>query len=50
MSVKDEKHMGNRDEDGVMGNGVSLLEHGRNEETLEEARVELIVMVMRRLE
>ena len=28
--------------------GVSLLEHRRNEEILEEAKVELIVMVMRR--
>ena len=28
--------------------GVSLLEHGRNEEILEEARVELIAMVMTR--
>ena len=30
--------------------GVSLLEHRTNEEILEEARVELIPMVMRRLE
>ena len=28
--------------------GVSLLEHRRNEEVLEEARVEPIVIVMRR--
>ena len=33
-----------------MGNGVRLLEHRRNEEILEEASLELIVMVMRRLE
>ena len=28
--------------------GVSLLEHRRNEETLEEAKLELIAMVMRK--
>ena len=31
-----------------MGNGVSLLEHRRNEEILEEAKVEQIATVMRR--
>ena len=37
----------NRDENGAMGNGVSLLEHRRNEEILEEAKVEQIATVMR---
>ena len=31
-----------------MAMGMSLLEHGRNEEILEEAKVEPIAMVMRR--
>ena len=31
-----------------MGNGVSLLEHRRNEEILEEAKLEPIALVMRR--
>ena len=31
-----------------MGNGVSLLEHRRNEEILEEAKEEQIATVMRR--
>ena len=31
-----------------MAMGISLLEHGRNEEILEEAKVEPIAMVMRR--
>ena len=38
----------NRDEDCVMSDGVTLLEHQRNEEILEEAREESIAMVMRR--
>ena len=38
----------NRDEDGAMDNGVSLLEHRRNEEILVEAKVEAIAAVMRR--
>ena len=38
----------NIDENGAMGNGVSLLEHRRNEEILEEAKVEPIALVMRR--
>ena len=37
----------NRDEDDAMGNKCSLLEHRRNEEILEEARVEPIVAVTR---
>ena len=37
----------NRDENGAMGNGVSLLEHRRNGEILEEAKVEQIATVMR---
>ena len=35
------------DSDGHEAMGVSLLEHRRNEEILEEANVEPIVMVMR---
>ena len=49
MSVKDEKRMATtemRMEQWAMG--VSLLEHRRNEETLEEAKVETIATVMRR--
>ena len=41
MTDKDEK---------PMATGVSLLEHRRNEEIMEEAKVEPIAMVMRRLE
>ena len=35
-------------ENGAMGNGVSLLEHGRNDEILEEANVVPIATVTRR--
>ena len=37
-----------RDENGALDNGVSLLEHRRNEEILEEATVKPIATVMRR--
>ena len=50
MSVKDEKAYGNnRDGDGAMGNGcepTGSLEHRRNEEILEEAKVEPMMMLM----
>ena len=55
MSVKDEKRMATTEMrmvrwagDGQWAMGVSLLEHRRNEEILEEAKVEPIVTVMRR--
>ena len=49
MSVKDEKRMATTEIRMVRWTmGVSLLEHLRNEEILEEARVEPIAMVMRR--
>ena len=38
----------NRDENGAMGNGLSLWKHRRNEEIVEEANVEKIATVMRR--
>ena len=38
----------NRDENGAWAMGVSLLEHRRNEDILEEAKVEPIATVMRR--
>ena len=49
--VKDEKRMATTEMRMVRwAMLVSLLEHQRNEEILEEARVEPIAMVMRRLE
>ena len=49
MSVKDEKCMATTDMRMVRwAMGVSLLEHRRNEEILDVARVAPIVMVMRR--
>ena len=49
MSVKDEKHMATTEIRMVRwAMGVSMLEHQRNEEILEEAKVEPIAMVMRR--
>ena len=51
MSVKDEKRMTTTEMRMVpWAMGVSLLEHHRNEDILEEARVESIAMVMRRME
>ena len=47
MSVKDEKRMAITEMGMVRwAMGVSLLEHWRNEEILEEAKVEQIAMVM----
>ena len=49
MSVKDEKRMATTETRMVQwAMVVSLLEHRRNEEILEEAKVEPISMVMRR--
>ena len=49
MSVKDEKRMATTEMRMVRwAMGVSLLEHRRNEEILEEAKVEAIATVMRR--
>ena len=49
MSVKDERRMATTDIRMVRwAMGVSLLEHRRNEEILEEAKVEQIAAVMRR--
>ena len=49
MSVKDEKRMSTTEMRMVRwAMGVSLLEHRRNEEILEEAKVEAIATVMRR--
>ena len=49
MSVKDEKRMATTDMRMVRwAMGVSLLEHRRNEEILEETNVEPIATVMRR--
>ena len=49
MSVKDEKRMATTEMRMVRwAMGVSLLEHRKNEEILEEAKVEPIAMVMRR--
>ena len=49
MSVKDEKRMATTEMRMVRrAMGVSLLEHRRNEEILEEAKVEPIATVMRR--
>ena len=49
MSVKDEKSMATTEMRMVRwAMGVSLLEHRRNEEILEEAKVEAIATVMRR--
>ena len=49
MSVKDEKRMATAEMRMVRwAMGVSLLEHRRNEEILEEARMEAIATVMRR--
>ena len=49
MSVKDEKRMATTEMRMVRwAMGVSLLEHQRREEILEEARVEPIATVMRR--
>ena len=49
MSVKDEKRMATTEMGMVRwAMGVSLLEHRRNEEILEEAKVEAIATVMRR--
>ena len=49
MSVKDEKRMATTEMRMVRwAMGVSLLEHRRNEEILEEAKVEPIAMVLRR--
>ena len=42
------KIVGHQQKNGAMDNGVSLLEHRRNEEILEEAQVEVIATVMRR--
>ena len=51
MSVKDEKRMATTETRMVQwAMVVSLLEHRRNEEILEEAKVEPIAMVMRMLE
>ena len=51
MSVKDERRMATTEMRMVRwAMGVSLLEHRRNEEILEEAKVEQIATVMRRLE
>ena len=51
MSVEEEKRMATTEMRMVRwAIGVSLLEHRRNEEILEEASVEPIAMVMRRLE
>ena len=51
MSVRDEKRMATTEMRMVRwAMGVSLLEHRRNEEILEEAKVEKIATVMRRLE
>ena len=48
MLVKDEKHMATTEMRMVrLAMGVSQLEYQRNEEILEEARVEPIAMVMR---
>ncbi len=49
MSVKDEKRMATTEMRMVLwAMGVSLLEHRRNEEILEEAKMEAIATVMRR--
>ena len=49
MSVKDERHMATTEMRMVRwAMGVSLLKHRRNEEILEEAKVEQIATVMRR--
>ena len=49
MSVKDEKRMATTEMRMVRwAMGVSLLEHRRNEEILEEVKVEAIATVMRR--
>ena len=49
MSVKDEKHMATTEMRMVrLATEVTLLQHRRNEETLEEANVEPIATVMRR--
>ena len=49
MSVEDEKRMATKEMRMVRwAMGLSLSEHRRNEEILEEARVEPIAMVMRR--
>ena len=49
MSVKDEKRMATTEMRMVQwAMGVSLLEHRRNEEILEETKVEVITTVMRR--
>ena len=49
MSVKDERRMATTEMRMVRWPmGVSLLEHRRNEEILEEAKVEQIATVMRR--
>ena len=49
MSVKDEKRMATTEMRMVRwAMGVSLLEHRRNEEILEEAKVEAIATIMRR--
>ena len=51
MSVKNEKRMATTDRRMVRwAMGVSLLEHRRNEEILEEAKVEAMAMRLRRLE